>query len=509
MNILTKIGAIRNKVGTDFLWFAIIFSGGLFLTSLVPLVPNDFWWHLKIGELIVKYHHIPTTNMFSWTLPAETNYYYGAWLGELLLYLFYEMGKLELLIFTRNVLLAVTFLLIGIEAKRLSGSWRISALVVALGFTMIINNIIIRTQMWSWIPFIIFLILLIRYSEHKLSRYYLLLLPLIMVFWVNVHGSYILGLVLLGVYLLGESISLLFKLPDSLSRQEILWIALISLLTFIALLINPQTYHVIGYIFNLMTDQPSQQLVVEWQSPTPHGFSNIIFYTSIILLLILLAYSKPQNKPTVLIAITIFLWLAWSGVRYIFWYTLIILPIIALLLSRLNITKKVFQVQRNFVNLILVCIVFIPVIFVQPWLVENFPLPKTYREQVLSGLPIGPLLSIDTPVAAVDYLKIHPGGNLFNEMGFGSYLIWAVPEQGVFIDPRVELYSFVQWQDYLQISSGIDYQQILNSYGVDRILLSKTIQPKLSQALANDPQWRLEYEDQYTQLWMKISNENS
>jgi hypothetical protein len=173
----------------------------------------------------------------------------------------------------------------------------------------------------------------------------------------------------------------------------------------------------------------------------------------------------------------------------------------------LPIKLKGLTAQHNITNVFITFIVFVPVVLVQPWLVEKFPLPDTYREQVLRGITIGPLLSTDTPVAAVDYLKTHPGGNIFNEMGFGSYLIWAVPEHGVFIDPRVELYTLDQWQDYIQVSSGVDYNQVLESYGADRILLSKVLQSLLAQALTNDPEWHLEYEDQYVQIWNKINNE--
>jgi hypothetical protein len=122
---------------------------------------------------------------------------------------------------------------------------------------------------------------------------------------------------------------------------------------------------------------------------------------------------------------------------------------------------------------------------------------------VLRGSTAGPLLDTGTPVAATDYLKSHPGGNLFNEMGYGSYLIWAVPTQGVFVDPRVELYPYDQWMDYIHINNGTNYEELLAKYGADRILLDKKLQPNLAASLPNDQQWVLEYDDQYSQVWSK------
>ena len=136
-----------------------------------------------------------------------------------------------------------------------------------------------------------------------------------------------------------------------------------------------------------------------------------------------------------------------------------------------------------------------------PGLLNVYHLPDTYWQQVLRGSTAGPLLGIETPVAAADYLKSHPGGHLFNEMGYGSYLIWAITEQGDFIDPRVELFPYDQWMDYIHVNNGTNYNEILTKYGADRILLDKKLQPSLASALPKDPQWKLEYDDQYAQIW--------
>jgi hypothetical protein len=47
---------------------------------------------------------------------------------------------------------------------------------------------------------------------------------------------------------------------------------------------------------------------------------------------------------------------------------------------------------------------------------------------------------------------------------------------------------------------------ISTKYGVDKILLDKKLQPELSSELAEDQLWKLEYDDQYAQIWFKISS---
>jgi hypothetical protein len=159
------------------------------------------------------------------------------------------------------------------------------------------------------------------------------------------------------------------------------------------------------------------------------------------------------------------------------------------------------KARKNRINLILVAILCVPVLLVQPWFAERFPLPENYWDSVIYDSPLGPLVSRRTPVEAANYLRDHPGGRLLNEMGYGSYLIWALPGSSVFIDPRVELYPFEQWLDYQYISHGVRYNELLKKYGADRILLDKELQPELAEALASDHGWSIEYEDQRAQIW--------
>ena len=90
-------------------------------------------------------------------------------------------------------------------------------------------------------------------------------------------------------------------------------------------------------------------------------------------------------------------------------------------------------------------------------------------------------------------------------MGYGSYLIWAIPEQPVFLHPRVELYPLKQWEDYVEISQGRRATQLLEQYGANRAVLSLKAQPKLSQALGESPAWEREYADQWSEIWRRRS----
>ena len=293
---------------------------------------------------------------------------------------------------------------------------------------------------------------------------------------------------------------------NALSWRQIGWISGAGFLSALAALVNPRFMGIVRYTVNLLSNQPIQQFIEEWQPPTPQGLANTTFYISILIFIAISAYSTYKLKITELLLVIAFIWLAWDGQRSIIWYGLIVTPILARLISGLPIRVPRFVPQKNWINLVLAIVIFIPVILVQPWFVETLPLPDTYWQQVLHQSPAGPLLSTHTPVDASKYLRTHPGGHIYNELGYGSYLIWAIPEQGVFIDPRIELYAYEQWKDYIDINNGNHYNQLLAEYGVDRILLDKILQPELAASLAIDQNWKIEYQDEYAQIWSKVAN---
>jgi len=88
---------------------------------------------------------------------------------------------------------------------------------------------------------------------------------------------------------------------------------------------------------------------------------------------------------------------------------------------------------------------------------------------------------------------------LFHAMSYGSYLIWAAPEQKVFIDPRIELYPFEQWRDYILLGQGVEVEALLAKYRIDGMMLSIEEQaPLLEYARTRADVWREVYADEET-----------
>lgn len=289
---------------------------------------------------------------------------------------------------------------------------------------------------------------------------------------------------------------------EALGKRELAYLYGAAAATGLAILVNPHGVGILGNVRDLMADPAGQRIIVEWQPPAPTDAPNVAFFGSILLLLAVFASGRSRPGATDLVLLCGFLWLAWNGMRYVFWYGLLATPLLAYCLSRGPRPSSSFPHQSPAANNFIAACLILPVILAQPWLVRLAPLPDAYFDRMLPA-PTPPLLDTATPVAAVEYLRANPGGKLFNEMGYGSYVIWALPEQPVFIDSRVYPYSIRHWEDYLEITQGRRAIELLEQYGADRVLLSLKVQPRLSEALAQAPSWQKEYADQWSEVWRR------
>jgi hypothetical protein len=487
----------------DHLWLllGLLVVGGFI--SLVPTRPYDFWWHIRAGELIHT-NGILRTNTFAWGVPTDTPYVYAMWLAEWLFFQVSQFGGLAALVLLRNILGLFAFVMVAIDAQRRSGSWRLAALAVVLAGAMSMNNLTTRPQNWAWLPFGIFMVVLGQYVSGRWSPKVLWALPVVMLFWVNAHGSFVLGLVMLGIYAVGEAIRLWRGDIGALSQDAVIRLFVCGAVCGVAILCNPIGVNIISYVFMMISHSVNVAVIGDWQPPTTQSLAGKFFFISVILLLLVFGLSRRRPTITDVLLVGAFLWQAFSGQRYVMWFGLLAMPILVQCLANKPKQEVRSSFHRgNILNSIAALVLVGLFALVQPSVKPYLPLPTAYQELFADIPGAQGLFSANTPVKAVDYLRKNPGGRLFNEMGYGSYIAWGLyPTMQAFIDPRVELYPDGIWADYIAISQARDYHELLvERYAVDRVLLDRQLQPQLAQALAEDVRWEREYIDEYAEIY--------
>jgi hypothetical protein len=494
----------------DHVWLA----AALMLIALRPLLtsipPFDFWWHLATGRAIVAQGAIPTVDTFSYTRAGQPFFNQG-WLAELIMYGLYQLGNVQLVVIVQALVMALAYgLLLRLCVIR-SGRLRLCvALLLLTTMPLSFTNWVVRPQSYTFPLFVGFLTILTEYRLGRGNR--LWLMPPLMALWVNMHGAFVLGLALIGITFVGELLKSFQRIknqdprtenqPESTSRPSqfsilnshfFLW----SALTALATLLNPRGLGVLSYVRNLLGSNAVTMLVEEWAPPTIRdaGGNGLIFFLFLLGAASVLIYARTRPDLTDMLLFGVFLWLALGATRNIVWFGFVATPLVAAQAATLLPAPAARRSPGSpALNAMLIGLLSLLLLLGLPW-VKPALLPPSF----------GALLSEDTPVAAVEFMRgeqTRPQ-HLFHTEGFGSYLMWAVPEQPVFIDTRIELYPYEQWVDYINLGQANNVAQLLRKYDVDGLLLNKKRQAALVEVARADPTWQMRYEDEQVVYLLK------
>ena len=70
-----------------------------------------------------------------------------------------------------------------------------------------------------------------------------------------------------------------------------------------------------------------------------------------------------------------------------------------------------------------------------------------------------------------------------------------MPDQKVFIDPRIELYPYEQWRDYINLGAGNNVPELMAKYRFDGALINNSEQTGLLERLRADSTWQVQCQD--------------
>ncbi|MFP4438209.1 MAG: hypothetical protein ACLFVO_13245 [Chloroflexaceae bacterium] len=516
--------AVRQFPTLDHVWLFAAVALIALRPLLTPIPPHDFWWHMATGRLIVQTGAIPTVDQFSYTQAGEPFYNQG-WLAQVLMYGIHSLGGVPLLLVVQAAVVALTYGLLLLLCIRRSGALRLSVGVLLMTtMPLSFDNWNVRPQTYAFPLFIAFLYILTMWrlrdsaqdatSQSLLKGHRLWLLPLLMVVWVNLHGSFVLGgaliaMTFVGEWLrrfiadrreaaawatrpIGEAEDVLHRPPQP-TRPPLMPLVVWGAVTALALLINPRGLEVLAYVRDLLSTSAVTSLVTEWAPPTIRDIGGMIFFLFVMFSVAVLTYARRRPDLVDMLFAAAFFWLALGAVRNIVWFGMVMTPLLVVLLAARNpvdadtpVTQTRFQ-GLPAMNWVLIGILSLLLLLGLPWVKPALDLPPE----------LGSLLDQDTPVAATTFMRADAQRpeRLFHAMSAGSYLIWAAPEQSVFIDPRIELYPMEQWHDYINLSNGENVDALLAKYQIDGLLLDNEQQEALLEHVRADPAWDVRYED--------------
>jgi hypothetical protein len=464
----------------------MLLIGDCFYLGRKFLIDPDLWWHIKVGQEILRTHRWPTTDPYSFTA-ANSPWIAYEWLGEVIVGRVAQLGGNLALDALLIILASVVILALYYYGTLRSGNCKAGFLPAAIMCSVAFLSFSLRPQMFAYL-FLVLLLIVLEWFR-KGTTWPIWSLPLLFLAWVNTHGSFIVGIGILAVYLCAGLKS--FRIG---SFEAIAWtgeqrikLELALLLSLAVLPITPYGTQLAAYPFDLMFNQAGITANIDEWLP--------------------LAFNSPQGKlflgvVVLLIALQLMFRFAWrleelvlafgAGVLVCLHMRMLLLfvPLIVPIFATMN-ARWIPPYQRAKDKYLLnAAVMAVAVVAIIHYLPSRALLQKTVEKSY--------------PVAAVRYLDAHDiPGNMFNNYGFGGYLLAA--GRKTFIDGRGDIFErsgvLADYVYLVRINPGA--LVVLDHYQITHCLLSSG--EPLEVVLLASPNWKRVYFDGTGAIFVRTS----
>ena len=468
---------------SGFLLLSLVLAVIFLIVVLMPLEPSDYWTYLRIGQEIVNTHTLPATEFMSYASnggPAVYSY----WLASLLFLGINKAGGLTLTALLMGFCVVLFYIFVWRCLRELKIGPVASALILLVTALMGSNNWSTRPQVFALPLFGFSLLLLVRWlNGHERLLW---TLPLVSVLWVNLHGSFVLLYVLLlSALVFGGG-----------QRKTLLWVTLLCLAVS---LLNPYCLRIWSNTFGMIGNDVISQFSSEWQPPVNVGWQMNLFFGSFLLIAFVSAFTKERVKLIWWVWFIGFGWMALSSVRYDIWFSVVVALVLAQLCSpwlqqtldrRLILPNRAFNLALG-IMMMAGTLAFLPGIR-QSWWAQA---PADVTES--------------TPVEAAAWLQGHPElpDNVWSNWVASIYMSYAVPERKVWMTNRIEDYDEQVLLDNKRLSrAAFDWQQILEKYNVNTLLLDRNYDSALLQSALASGVWQQVYQNDQSVILVSENN---
>ena len=479
------------------LFLLLAFSAGKDLLGDV-----DTGYHIRAGEYILKTFSVPKDDIFSFITPTIP-WTAHEWLSEVIMALVHKaFGLTGVALFFAFIISLVYYLLYKFF-KTNKDNLILTVFIVLLVLVSSQIHWLARPHIFSLLLTLIWYYLLDQYQYHH--KNYLYLFPLIMLLWVNLHGGYLAGFVLIGIYLFGNGVKYFSAqgAEKDIYKKKAGFLGLITVVCLFVSLINPHTYQILLFPFNLVSNKFIMDHVGEFMSPNFHEL--MPFKYLLLLMIAIFGISKRKINLIELLLILMFLNMSLYSVRYIPLFGIIVVPILLRLIRPImeQSTGKIADFIKKRAE----------------GISETDASARGYLWPIAALVVVVVLTAsgiIDykfdaktKPVAAVEFLKNeHLKGNMFDNDEFGDYIIYAAwPEYKVFVDGRSDMYGVDIMKEYLKVVTiKPGWDEVFKKYNITWIIYNA--KTALSVLLMERDDWKLIYADKVANIFVKDILEN-
>jgi hypothetical protein len=453
-----------------FLLAAVIFG-----FSVKQIAEPDIWWHLRNATYLFQHHSLPRVDTYSFTAAGSPLLDFE-WLSEVPFFLGFKSMGLQGVLTVYFAVLVLIYAGVYFRSCRAGADCKNATVATLLSIFLGVVSIGPRMLLFGWLCMVGLLLVLDRFQRTGRGLW---LVPLLFALWINLHGSWVFGMVVLTLTtasgLVEGEWGLVVARRWTPGQLKKLLLALAASLA--ALFVNPFGYKLVLYPFDLLFRQQSMMKHVdEWQSVDFSTGNGKLALMTILALLASALFSSRRWRLDEVLLTAFALWAALSHGRFLFFAGLILVPILAPRLALFPPYER--ELDKPWLNAgIMAAVVGALVLF--------FPSAKNLQQKV----------DEEYPRAALGFMqRQHLDGRIFNHYVWGGYMEWNAPELKPMIDGRVDIFVYKGvFDDFVKATAIKDSLGILDQYQVDYALLTPA-QP-LTYLLEHSSGWRPIYTD--------------
>jgi len=465
-------GILRKVFGRNLMDMAVLLMVTVVFSGLRQpthvLGDPDIWWHLADARAVVQTHQFIHADTYSFTVHGE-HWVNPEWLSEMPFWLGYSSFGLVGIYLVTGFLVSWNVLFLYWRSYFKSRSAGVALWMAALGFVLMVVNANSRTILVAYIALGIELAILD--AVEKGGSGWRWALPPLFCIWINLHGSWIIGLALLVVYIACG----FFKCSKGIFEQTAFSPALRKQLLYVlgasivVLLINPYGWRLVWNPFDMALNQSLNIAnVQEWQPLNLGWFVGRAALLAIVLMVIANAFHGRKWKVYEMIFV-IFAWFsAFDHARFTFLAAMLTIPMLAADLARAfpgEPNPKTIPVMNAVMALGALGVIsyYIP---------TNAKMEKAMAE--------------DWPMQTI--ASIQPNWRTLNQDQLGGVFdFYGKPS---FIDTRWDIFEHHGvMKDFIDILRVKNSLELLDKYQIDHVLVRQ--EAPLAYLLGRTPGWSL------------------
>jgi hypothetical protein len=448
---------------------ATALAGALALVMVltcVPLGPNDFWLQAHIGGMVWSGQGLPQTVLFPFAEVRDFPFHAHEWLPSVAFHLMLEGLGYRNLQFVQGALGLGVFWLAFRLARRLTASYPVALYLALVAMAGINYRFFMRPEIFALVFILLQLNLLAEYQLTRRLRYLAWMVPLALL-WANCHGSFPIGLVIIGLFGAGEAADAALAAKGQAARarlraglRALAPSAAFGAAMLLATLANPYGYRLYVFAWDFSRWELTRLTIVEWLPTFSEYFMQSNAFAVYVYLLLLcgaavVAFRRRLAAADVLLLAAFFA-LSTDRLRHVVLFALVAVYVVA----RLTGPRYAGAPERRPLALLIAAIA-----LSGGWVAQKGNLFGAYPYYTASNNFSEPMIDF----IAERRLK----GNVLNSFALGAELIYRFyPDLRPSIDSRIDAYgeAYSAHMDYILINEAA-LLEFIGRYDVRYMLL--------------------------------------